>query len=273
MRWRGLPNSIKYMKIYIRGGIGDFLQCLPFVIMQPKNEYYIHTHFKKAEQFFKDFGVDDPKVYIFKDAEEHDAQIDDLMKIHDGSKPQEYHECPRYFYSSLNFSEEIKSVVDNLVSTFKETKDIIGIHPFGSEFAKNIYSKFNLPQKFIPAEITKELISQNNNYLIFGTKEELSGYGVPESDNVKHVCFDNISHSLASVLKCKKFFGVDSCFKTMSSIHEIPTFCLVGDFNDPTRDVMFIDQYVKDDVMKIFKFKDMTFQKEEILDFFYNTKT
>ena len=45
------------MKIYIRGGIGDFLQCLPFVLMQPKNEYFIHTHFKKAEQFFKDFGM------------------------------------------------------------------------------------------------------------------------------------------------------------------------------------------------------------------------
>jgi len=256
------------MKIYIRGGIGDFLQCLPFVLMQPKNEYFIHTHFKKAEQFFKDFGVDDPKVHIFKDSEEHDAQIDELMKIHDGKNSQEYNECPRYFYSSLNFAEDIKAAVDILALSFKETKDIIGLHPFGSEFAKNIYSKFNLPQKFIPSSLLNKVISTNNNYLLFGTKEELSDYGIPESDNLKHVCFDDIAHSLAAVLKCKKFFGVDSCFKTMACIHEIPAFCLVGDFTDPTRDVMFINQYVEDGVMKVFKFKDMTYQGPEIVDFY-----
>jgi hypothetical protein len=54
----------------------------------------------------------------------------------------------------------------------------------------------------------------------------------------------------------------------MSSMNEIPTYCLVGDFDDQTRDVYFIDQYVKDGIMKIFKFKDIENQKDEILKFF-----
>ena len=51
-------------------------------------------------------------------------------------------------------------------------------------------------------------------------------------------------------------------------MNSIPTYCLVGDFDDQTRDVYFIDQYVSDGIMKIFKFKDVENQKDEILKFF-----
>ena len=39
----------------------------------------------------------------------------------------------------------------------------------------------------------------------------------------------------------------------MSSMQRIPTLCVIGDFPDNTRDVMFINQYVKDDVMQVLK--------------------
>ena len=51
-------------------------------------------------------------------------------------------------------------------------------------------------------------------------------------------------------------------------MNEIPTYCLVGDFDDQTRDAYFIDQYVNDGVMKIFKFNNVETQKDEILKFF-----
>ena len=259
------------MKFYVRGGIGDFLQCLPAAMANPSKEYYIHTHYSKAKEFFNEFGLENTKIFNFKNSQEHDEQIDVILSDCVPKVTTNFAECPRILYSRLGFAQEIQDQVDSHIN-FGNDNPIIGIHPFGSDFSKNVYSKFNLPVKFIPAEIINSIIDNDTNkqynYLIFGSSKDLENYNLQSSENVRFVCFDNILTSLACVPKCKKFLGTDSCFKTMSSMNEIPTYCLVGDFDDQTRDAYFIDQYVNDGVMKVFKFKDIGNQKDEILKFF-----
>ena len=50
-------------------------------------------------------------------------------------------------------------------------------------------------------------------------------------------------------------------------MQRISTICILGDYPDPIRDTMFINQYVKDGVMKIFKTKDIDADKEDIKKF------
>lgn len=259
------------MKIYIRGGVGDFLQCLPYATSNAEgNEFFIHTHFKGASSFFEEFGIDG-KYFYFQNAQEHDAGVDEILSFCDPKVRTNFKECPRNFYFECQFSKEALACAEDLTNSFPEKKPIIGIHPFGSGFSKDIYSRFNLPVKFIPAEIIAELINKNKNFnfFIFGSPKEFAEWGsVGDFDCVRFVSFDNIVNSLACVKHCSKLLGTDSCFKTMSSSHRIKTYCLVGDFDDQTRDFYFIDEYVKDGVMKTFRYKNLEEQKNEVLDFF-----
>lgn len=256
------------MRVYIRGGIGDFLQTVPFAMTHLDREYYIHTHFGKAKEFFNEFGVENVKVYNFETIADHDSQTDEILSCASPEEKNPFEVCPRFFYNNLIFKNENTQIAEHLVNSFKEKRKIIGIHPFGSQFAANVYSSFNLPQKFIPLSIVNEIISEDFNYLIFGSGKELSNYGLKERDNVKFCSFDNIIDSLACVQYCFKFLGTDSCYKTESSMRKIPTFCIVGDFEDYTRDITFINQYVHDGIMKIFKFRDISQQGSEVVAFF-----
>lgn len=256
------------MRVYIRGGIGDFLQTIPFAMTHLDREYYIHTHFSKAKEFFNEFGVENIKIYNFETIADHDSQTDEILSCADPKEEKPFEVCPRFFYNNLIFKNEAVLIAERLVNSFKEKKKIIGIHPFGSQFSTNVYSSFNLPQKFIPSSIVSEIISEDFNYLIFGSEKELSNYGLKESDNVKFCSFDDVVCCLACVQYCSKFLGTDSCYKTQSSMLRIPTFCIVGDFEDHTRDVMFINQYVRDGVMKILKFKNISQQGSEVVTFF-----
>jgi len=253
------------MRFYVRGGVGDFLQTLWFISNNSNEEYIVHTHFKDAKDFFASFNVNNVDAYIFESIEEHDMQVDEILKKHGENSDKNIREVPRAYYSSISFDPKIQEEADYIVKTFASEKTIIGIHPFGSKFSFKVHKDFSLPIKFIPAEVIKELISNDNNYLIYGTKSELKDYGIQESDNVKFVCFDNILKSLATINHCCKFLGVDSCFKTLSANSRIPTFVMLGDFKDDIRDSMFINQYEKDGVMKVFRYTNFNNQKEEIL--------
>lgn len=255
------------MKFYIRGGIGDFLQTLWFARNYPHKDYIVHSHFKKAKEFYDHFGINKTCFYPFNDLDSHNDQVEIIVKEQGENSPKNIQEVPRSFYSSFDFGEESDNASEALVHSFKEKKKIIAIHPFRSGFALSVYSSFDLPARIIPLSITKEIINNDNNYLIFGSKEELSNYGLEESDNVKFVCFDNILHSLNTVKYCDLLIGVDSCFKTMSSMQRIFTVCLIGDFSDPTRDTFFIDQYVKDGFMKSMKIKDISIEHDQIVLF------
>jgi ADP-heptose:LPS heptosyltransferase len=254
------------MKFYVRGGIGDFLQCSWFIQNNKYKEFIVHTHFKGAENFFKDLGVENASYYYFQNTEEHDEQIDKIIANHGENSTTNIRECPRAFYSDVNFSKESKENADSFCKKFQNDKPIIGIHPFGSGFSDDTYSRFNLPPKRIPAQIINSIIKQEYNYIIFGTASELSSYGVNESSNILHTNFDTQS-CLEISKKCSQFIGTDSCFKTMSSMHRIPTLCVLGDFKDETRDIYFINQYEKDNIMKVYRVENFEKEKQNIIGF------
>ncbi len=252
------------MKFYLRGGVGDFLQTLWFVTNNPDSTYIIHTHFKKAKEFFSSFGVNNTDVYLFDTIEEHDSQVDLIVKNHGENSTTNIKEVPRAFYSTIDFEQHHKDAANSLVASFASENPIIGIHPFGSDFSAKVHADFNLPIKFIPPDVTEKLIDDDHNYLIFGSRSEIESYGVKESGNVKFVCFDNILTSLACVNHCCKFIGVDSCFKTLATNSKIPTFIILGDFEDRLRDSMFINQYEKDGVLSVFRYTNFDNKKAEI---------
>lgn len=257
------------MKFYVRGGIGDFLQSLWFILNNSKNEFIIHTHYLKAEEFFNSFNLKTAHYYYFNNIKEHDAHVDKIIEKHGENSTSNIKECPRAFYCNIEFSEKIKSKAKEFISKFKDNKPIIGIHPFGSNFSATTYKEFNLPEKFIPSDITKELISPDYNYIIFGSEKDFASYDIEEADNVLKTNMDILT-CLETVKLCSKVIGTDSCFKAMSIINRIPTACLLGDFDDPTRDQMFINQYEQDGVLKVFRTKNVKNDQSEIISFFKN---
>lgn len=254
------------MKFYIRGGIGDFLQCSWFVANNKEKEFIVHTHFKQAESFFKNLGATNCFFYYFEDIESHDSQIDKILEIHGENSTTNIRECPRAFYSDINFSQESKNNAESFIKIFQNNNPIVGIHPFGSNFSSNTYSKFNLPPKYISPYIINNIIKDNYNYIIFGSQTELNNYEIKPSKNIAHTNM-NIDSCLELVKLCHKFIGTDSAFKTMASMSKIPTFCILGDFKDEIRDQFFINQYEKDGIMKVLKVKNIDNNRQDIIDF------
>jgi ADP-heptose:LPS heptosyltransferase len=254
------------MKFYVRGGIGDFLQCSWFIANNKTKEFIVHTHFKQAESFFKSLGAENSSFYYFNNIEEHDAQIDKIIENHGENSTTNIRECPRAFYSDINFSQESKENAKSFVEKFQNNNPVIGIHPFGSSFSSDTYSKFNLPPKYIPSDVINNVISDEFNYVIFGSASELENYGVNQSKNVAHTNM-NVESCLELVKLCHKFIGTDSGFKTMSSMSRIATICVLGDFDDKTRDQYFINQYEKDGVIKVFRLKNMKEQRGDLIKF------
>jgi hypothetical protein len=252
------------MKFYVRGGVGDFLQSSWFMIGNSTQEFIIHTHFHGAEEFFKSFNLTNAHFYYFNNIEEHDAQIDKILANHGENSTSNIRECPRAFYSLVNFSKESQEKALAFSEKFKSKKPIIGIHPFGSFFSSDTYSKFDLPLKYLPSEIVSEIMSDDFNYIIFGSQSELETYPIKESDNVLHTNMD-ISCSLEAVKLCSKVIGTDSCFKGMAVMSKIPTFCILGDFQDPLRDKMFINQYEQDEILKVFRYKNINESSKDII--------
>jgi len=252
------------MKYYFRGGIGDLLQSLWFMQLNPEKEYIVHSHFKKIKDIFDFYGI---KNSYFNNFETHNDQVEKIKEDHAAENQNDILEIPRAYYSVYDFGKDSEAEAENLINSFKNKNQIIGIHPFRSDFAQSVYEENSLPAKVLPVEIVKDLISENKNYLIYGLKYELASYGIPESENVKHVNFDNILSSLSTIKYCDCVISLDSCFKTASSMQRINTICLIGDFKDSIRDACFINQYVKDGVMKVFKTKNTYDDKDEIIKF------
>jgi len=258
------------MKYYIRGGIGDLLQHYWFIKTYPNNEYIVHTHFKQAKDIFEHLKASNYHIYQFEDLESHNDQVDVIKSEHAKEDQSNIAETPRAYYSSFDFGDEADLKALQAVQSFNNKQKIIGIHPFRSGFANSVYNQFNLPAKQIPLEIVESIITDSFNYLIFGSPSELASYGLKEKENIKFVSFDNILHSLSTVKHCSTLIGLDSCFKSMSSMQNINTICIIGDFPDPTRDNCFINRYVNDGVMHVAKIKNIEQEANQIIEFIKN---
>jgi hypothetical protein len=235
--------------VLLQGGIGDFLQCLPFIDANKKNHirYCCVTHLKGAKDFFNTIGVEPSALFVFKTLEEQNQVLNALPRS------EQYVHCPRTQYFDI-------FPFDNEKPLFTNGKPVVGVHVNGSAFSIDTQKKFGMILKSIPARVIKELKSKDYNLMVFGLEEELNGMGIKQSDTLKFVCDPNPAKSLAYVGQCAAVIGSDSGIKTMSSMNRIPTFVWMGDYHDEPRDKNFIDPYIKDGVMKVFRYKNVESQ-------------
>ena len=243
-------------KILISGGIGDFLQCIDVAVCLPSTfKVVVVTHFKGAEKFFAPFC--DTKNYDF-------IYFDDLSsysEVMSSLDKSNLINCPRSKFMETAFPYEVQSPFDN-------DNEIIGIHPFGSGFAKNAYNQLNFPEKRISKECVEKIIKPDKNYLIFGSeKESLEFDNLKDLTNVCVAAHPDIWASLSHIQLCKKVIAVDSSVKTMALVKKIPTYLIVGDFSYETRDKFFINPYLDSEYLQVFRTKDPQKNDKEIIEF------
>jgi len=231
--------------ILLLGGIGDFLQCLPFIDANKKDKPYRYaavTHLKGANEFFKTIGIKPDPLHIFSTLDEQNTFLNSL------NRSIQWVHCPRAQYFA-EFPFDMEKPV------FTNGKPVVGVHVTGSAFSIDTQKKFGMILKSIPTKVIDKLNTNDYNLMVFGLENELEG--IKESENLKLISYKNPAKSLAYVAQCHALVGCDSAFKTLSSMMKIPTFVWLGDYSDPPRDQMFIDPYVNDGVMKVFRYKDL----------------
>lgn len=245
------------MKIYISGGIGDFLQCLDAVINLQKSDctFVVVTHYKQAPDFFKKYA--DLNKFSFH----YFNSLNELNKIISTLDFRSLIVCPRSMFFEEKCPYEVESPFDN-------DNEIIGIHPFGSSFSQSAHSELKFSQKRLSKNLVDSLIKPDRNYFIFGSPSETAQYShYDESPNVCIVSHPDIWVSLSHVELCKKIIAVDSSVKTMALSKRIKTYLIIGDFKDETRDSLFINPYLNSGFLDVLKVNDPEKNEKEIAEY------
>lgn len=225
-------------KLAVKGGIGDFLQFLPFMLTHPEYKYLAASHYGKVREFFASFGL---RV--------RDLSLGRLAGID---------ACPR----SLSFFEN--NPFPEVPPIFpKRDKPVIGIQIGGSDYSLSIEKRFGFPPKALPAAVIDRIVANTQyNYLLFVAPDEFPFAEIKIRSNLRFVCTDDVVLSLAHVAECSGFIGSDSAFKTMSSMLRIPTVVWVGNYRDDFRDENFLNPYVKAGEMGLFHYNDLNSEDE-----------
>jgi protein O-GlcNAc transferase len=225
------------------GGAGDLLQCIPFMLANRNVpiRYVVASHLQGAGDLFQTLGLTIEKIALFRDLATQNQVLDSFRQL------GELHPCPRCQY----FPAPPFAIPPRLFDARRKT---VGVHLGGSIFSIDILTKHGLPSKALPARVLQPFLHDDINLLVFGTKDEIAAFQIPEQDNLRFVCFPEISKSLAYISHCDAFFGSDSAFKTMSAMLRIPTVVWMGDYVDRPRDEIFIDPYVRDKIIHTFRY-------------------
>jgi hypothetical protein len=239
--------------ILVEGGVGDFLQCLPFLesCSGCPPQIVVLTHFKPAHAFFERLGFHAAEIHQFSDLNELRALTASM-----GSR-ERLSRCPRSrYFDEMPF--EPKSI------SFPRARPVLGVHLGGSTFSIGVQKQMGVVTKELPPALLHELLSDDSlNIILFGSPPEIESLGIKESDSLKWACLPDIVDSLSLARQCNAFVGSDSVVKTMTAMLKIPTVVWIGDYPDPTRDGAFIDPYVRDRVMQVYRFKDLASGFEE----------
>lgn len=223
------------MPIAVKGGFGDFLQCLPFILEHPDHYYLVASHQGGVTKFFASLGIKVEEISLGK-----------LGNVDT---------CPRTLFFSCNPFPLQEPLFDK--------SPVIGVHLGGSAYSVSVEKRFGFPPKVLPVAVFDGIVAAlKANFLLFGSADELSALGVKETPNIKFVCDEDIAVSLSHVAGCDALIGSDSVFKTMSAMLGIPTAIWVGDYRDDFRDGTFIDPYVKAGVMAAFRYRDLSNDEE-----------
>lgn len=233
--------------ILITGGIGDLLQCLPYLLTGGYNglNLIVLSHQESLKNLLSDLKINFKKFYIFENIDDQNKILNKLSSEFDVKM------CPRSKY--FDNSEFIKFEKND-----KNSKKIIGVHLGGSRFSINIQNNLNLPSKNLPAKIICDLSMLDYDFMIFGDESELSNYNITLSSNVRIIQCERLIESFGYLSSCDLFVGSDSAFKTLSVMLKIPTMVWMGDYCDEFRDDNFINPYVNDGLMDVYRFKDLS---------------
>lgn len=242
--------------LLIKGGIGDFLKNLPFILKNKKLNYVVVTHFKGAASFFSLLNIKISKFYFY-------MNLDDLTNIKKKLlKYANLYNCPQNTYLDSVFFNKTKPL-------FFNKKKTIGIHIGGSQFSiedqksQGILTK-NLTPNFLYS-LLSYLEKMDFNIILFGSKKEIKRLDLKKYNSIKLANKANVIDNLAKVMECDLFIGSDSAFKTMSSMQKIPTILLLANNKDSYRDRVFIKPYVKNRIMHVIKFDDLSEQSIKLI--------
>ena len=234
-----IAKNPKKITLQIQGGIGDFLQFLPFILKHKSYSYTVLTHFLYAESFFKILGIKIKKYYFYTNWEDYVEIRDRLQKV-----PDTY-VCPRTLFFKTN----------PFISTKKKAlqkPSVIGIHMGSSKLAagKALSPDFVL-------KLLTWLLHAKYKIILFGTKDELKSLHIKTHRAISLAQDQNVIKNLSLVNQCDLMIASDSVFKTMASMLKIPSIVLHKDNANHFRDRTFIEPYVKAHCMSVYKYKSL----------------
>jgi hypothetical protein len=231
-------KSSKDCYLEIHGGVGDFLQHLPFVLKHQSAKYIVATHFLNAKAFFESLGIQVAKYYFYNNADEHRKIRYDLKK-----NPRSYW-CPRkVFFDHIPFNASRKP-------KFK-TDVVIGLQIGSSRLTNSPLSvKFAL-------KLVDTLLKIGCSMILFGTQKEIDQLKLKPSKTLFFATHQDITKNLSLVQFCHLLIGGESVFKTMSSMSRIHTLVIHKDDNNRFRDRVFTNPYIKEGVMYVYKYKKL----------------
>jgi ADP-heptose:LPS heptosyltransferase len=229
----------KSSSLQIQGGIGDFLQHLPFILKNKSIDYIVATHYSDAQTFFEDLGIKVKQYYFYSNHDENKVIREKLKNLNHS------YTCPRsLFFDRPPFESQVNLNLDNQFT--------VGIHMGASKIE---------PHKALSAEfaqnLIKELIALNYKIILFGTSEEIKALEIESNQSLIIPTSTKIIDSLSLVSHCDFFIGSDSAFKTMASMLKIPTIVLYENSVNPFRDRVFIKPYLDLKVMSVYKYKKL----------------
>ena len=244
-----ITKNPKKITLQIQGGIGDFLQHLPFILKHKSYSYIVLTHFLHAESFFKALRINVKKYYFYDNWEDY-VEIRDKLQI----LPNTY-VCPRtLFFNENPFSSAKKKS--------PQKPYVVGIHMGSSKIASGKALSLNFVIKLL-----KKLTQLQYKIILFGTDEELKSLKIKSSQNVIFAKDKNVIKNLSLVTQCDLMVASDSVFKTMASMLNIPSIVLHKDNKNPFRDRTFIEPYVKAGSMSVYKYQNLEDEVDDALAF------
>jgi ADP-heptose:LPS heptosyltransferase len=236
---KAIIKNPKKITLQIQGGIGDFLQHLPFIIKNQSIDYIVATHYRDAKIFFEALGVKVKQYYFYSNRDEHRVIREKLKKL------KYTYVCPRdLFFKQSPFTSELH---------LKPKKHrTIGIHMGSSQLGADKA----LSRAFVK-DLLKAFIPLHYKIILFGTREEIKPLNLAAHKNLMIPISKKIADSLSLVHQCDFFIGSDSAFKTMASMLKIPTIVLHEDSPNHFRDRVFITPYLNSKVMFVYKYKKL----------------
>jgi ADP-heptose:LPS heptosyltransferase len=236
---KAIIKNPQKITLQIQGGIGDFLQHLPFVLKNKSKDYIVATHYLGAKTFFEGLGVNVKQYYFYSNRDEYRVIREKLKKL------KHSYVCPRdLFFRESPFKFE--------ADADPKKHSTIGIHMGSSQLGVDKA----LSPEFV-RDLLKALRPLNNKIILFGTRDEIKSLNILPNKNLIIPISKKIIDSLSLVHQCDFLIGSDSVFKTMASMLKIPTIVLHEDSINHFRDRAFITPYLDSKVMYVYKYKKL----------------